>query len=60
MDTFYGVIYYKNGGKKQLGYCSGAGAEQQCERQTAQQFEIEKKLSTSEFSKPTRYEVKKK
>ena len=60
MDTYYGVIYFKNGNREQTGTFSGAGAAQQCERQTAQLFAMRSKTAVSDLFKPTRYEVKKK
>ena len=60
MGTYYGVIYFKNGTKEETGGFSGAGAEQSCERHTAQLFEMRTKTAISDFFKPTRYEVKKK
>ncbi len=58
METYYGVIYFKDGRKYETGNCSGAGAEQMCERLTAQQFEQFKKTAVSDFFMPTRFEVK--
>lgn len=60
METYYGVIYYKNGAKEQTGTFSGAGADQQCERHTSQLFAMKTKMAVSDMFKPTRYEVKKK
>ena len=59
MDTYYGVIYFKNGTKKETGNFSGPGAVQNCERETARRFEREMKFAVSDFFKPTRFEVKK-
>ena len=39
MEVYYGVIYFKNGTKRETGGFSGPGAEQSCERHTAMQFE---------------------
>ena len=59
METFYGVIYFKDGRKEETGNFSGAGAEQSCERATQQQFEIRLKTAINDHFKPSRYEVKK-
>ena len=59
MDTFYGVIYFKDGTKREVHPCSGCGAEQQCERATAMEFETLKKRAIHPDFEPTRYEVKK-
>ena len=58
MEKYYGVIYFRDGRKNETGNFIGAGAEQQCERHTAQQFEQFKKMAVSDFFMPTRYEVK--
>ena len=59
---YYGVIYFKNGIKRETGTFSGAGAEQSAERQTAMQFDQEMKnwerSGLPDVFKPTRYEVK--
>lgn len=60
MDYYYGVIYFKNGTKLETGSFSGSGAEQQCERATAELFDMKMRTATHDFFKPTRYEVKKK
>lgn len=58
MATYYGVIYFKNGTKRELGKCSGPGAEKTAERQAAMEFERSMKIAVSDHFKPTRYEVK--
>jgi hypothetical protein len=59
METFYGVIYFKDGTKEETGGFSGAGAEQSCERATQRQFEMKLKTAINDRFKPSRYEVKK-
>lgn len=40
MESYYGVIYFKDGRKVETSKVTGGpGAEQICERQTAMQFE---------------------
>ena len=60
--TYYGVIYFRDGSKRELGYHSGAGAEQSAERDAAMQFDeamrVWQRSGAHEFFKPTRYEVK--
>lgn len=58
MATYYGVIYFKNGTKRELGKCSGPGAAQAAERQAAMEFDKCTKMAASDHFKPTRYEVK--
>ncbi len=58
MATYYGVIYFKNGTKRETGTFSGAGADVSCERHTAQQFEQYQKMAVNDAFRPTRYEVK--
>lgn len=60
MDTYYGVIYYKDGRKEQTGTFRGPGAEMSCERHTARLFEDRTRTAISDRFKPSRYEVKKK
>ena len=61
-DSYYGVIYYKNGTKKELGACHGGNAELAAERMTAMQFDQElifwERSGQPDFFKPSRYEVK--
>lgn len=58
MATYYGVIYFKDGSKKELSRCSGPGADKTAERQAAMAFEQCMKHAASDRFKPTRYEVK--
>ena len=58
MESYYGVIYYKDGRKEETGNFSGPGADRSCERETARRFEMKTKLAVSDYFKPTRYEVK--
>ena len=59
MDTYYGVIWFKNGAKRETGGFSGAGAEISCERETQRQFEQYMRMATSPEFEPSRYEVRK-
>ena len=59
MDTYYGVIYFRDGRRIETANCCGAGAEQNAERMTAQQFDQYMRTATHDVFKPTRYEVKK-
>ena len=59
MEQYYGIIWFKSGRKVETATVSGgSGAEQHCERMTAQQFDQYMRTATSDFFKPTRYEVK--
>ena len=40
MTVYYGVIYFKDGTKVELGTHSGAGAETAAERHAAQEFDM--------------------
>ena len=55
MESYYGVIYFKNGNTVKTGFYNNA---QSCERDTCRQFDQYMKTAISDFSKPTRYEVK--
>ena len=59
MDTYYGVIYFKDGTKRETGGFSGPGAEQSCERHTRQQFDQYMRQSINPRFEPSRYEVRK-
>lgn len=60
--AFYGVIYFRDGTKRELGCHSGGAAEQSAERDTAMQFDQAmrnwERSGLPDFFKPTRYEVK--
>lgn len=58
METYYGVIYFKDGHKVETAFCSGPCADRTCEAQTAREFDQWMKVAVSDFFKPTRYEVK--
>lgn len=58
METYYGVIYFKNGRIVKTGGFSGPGAARSCEIRTAQMFEQYKKTAISAHFEPSRYEVK--
>ena len=58
MESYYGVIYFKDGRKVETGTFSGPCADQACERATAQQFHQYIRTAISDRFKPTRYEVK--
>ena len=59
MESYYGVIYFKDGRRVETGkFTGGPGAAQICERQTAMQFEQYMRTAVSDHFKPTRYEVK--
>lgn len=59
MESYYGVIYFKDGRKVETGKVTGGpGAAQICEQQTARQFEQYMRTAISDHFKPTRYEVK--
>lgn len=60
MESYYGVIYFRNGTKRETGLFSGPGAEQSCERHTAQQFDQYMKQAIAKAFEPTRYEVRRK
>ena len=60
MDTYYGVIYFRDGRRLEVATWTGAGAEQSCERQTVMIFDQYMRTAMNDFFKPTRYEVKKK
>jgi hypothetical protein len=57
MDTYYGVIYFKDGSKKEVGNFSGPGAEQTCERQTQQLFERYLAIAAHPRFEPSRFQV---
>lgn len=59
METYYGVIYFKDGHKRETGGFTGPCAEQSCERVTSLQFEQYKKSAINPLFEPSRYEVKK-
>ncbi len=58
METYYGVIFFKDGRKVETGGFSGPGAEQSCERHTRQQFDQYMRHAVSPFFEPSRYEVR--
>ena len=59
MESYYGVIYFKDGRKVETGKVTGGPtAAQLCERQTAMQFEQYMRTAISDHFKPSRYEVK--
>lgn len=58
METYCGVIYFKDGRKVEIGSFTGPSADQACERVTAQQFQQYMRTATSDRFRPTRYEVK--
>ena len=59
MEIYYGVIYYKDGTAREVGGTfTGPGAQQNCERATQIAFEQAKKVASSSYWIPTRYEVK--
>ena len=58
MDSYYGVIYFKDGTKVETAFWDGPGAEEQCERQTQQEFEQYKATAIDPHFEPSRYEVK--
>ena len=55
MKYYYGVIYFKDGSKRELGRST---SESSAERQACQAFEQAMKTAISDWFKPTRYEVK--
>lgn len=55
MESYYGVIYFKNGRQEKTALFNN---EHSCERATCQQFEFYMKTAISENCKPSRYEVK--
>ena len=55
MESYYGVIYFKNGNTVKTGFYNNA---QSCERDTCRQIDQYMKTAISDFFKPTRYEVK--
>lgn len=57
MEVYYGVIYFKNGTKRETGGFSGAGAEVSCERHTAMMFEQYMKQAIAPAFEPSRYTV---
>jgi len=58
METYYGVIYFKDGHTVETGGFSGPGAEKSCERHTYMMFEQYMKTAISPFFEPSRYIVK--
>ena len=59
MESYYGVIYFRDGRRVETSKVTGGpGAAQICERQTAMQFEQYMRTAVSDHFKPTRYEVK--
>ena len=60
MDTYYGIIFFKNGTSKVVITSNGLGAEQICERTCARELERYRNHAVSDFFMPTRYEVRKK
>ncbi len=59
METYYGVIYFRDGHKEETGCFNGPGAEQSCERETCRRFEEAQRRAISDHFLPSRYEVKK-
>ena len=59
MDSYIGVIYFRNGTKQEVHPRNGTRAEQECEMATAREFEVLKRRAISPNFEPTRYEVKK-
>lgn len=55
MESYYGVIYFKNGRTATTGIYNNA---QSCERDTCRQFDQYMKTASSDLFKPSRYEVK--
>ena len=55
MESYYGVIYFKNGRQEKTGFYNTA---QSCERDTCRMFDQYMKTAISDFFKPSRYEVK--
>ena len=55
MESYYGVIYFKNGRTATTGIYNNA---QSCERDTCRQFDQYMKTAISDLFKPSRYEVK--
>lgn len=55
MESYYGVIYFKNGKISKTGYFNN---EVSCERATAKEFEQYMRTAISDYFKPSRYEVK--
>ena len=62
METYYYVIYYANGTKRESGGFSGVAADTSAERQGAMEFQREldnwRRSGMSDFFKPMRYEVR--
>lgn len=55
MESYYGVIYFKNGRTEKTGLYNN---EQSCERDTCRLFEQYMRTITNDYFKPSRYDVK--
>lgn len=55
MESYYGVIWFKNGHQVKTGLFNN---ERSCERATCQQFEQYMKTAIADCFRPSRYEVK--
>lgn len=60
MESYYGVIYFRNGTKRETNLFSGFGADLICEKYTQRQYEVYMKVAVNRNFEPCRYEVKRK